>query len=145
MIDHRIPHIWIVDDDDDDLFSLQLAAKEIEFAEFNFFDSGQAMLDYANEINLNNEFPRVILMDLNMPIMNGIECMRQFRKIALEKLHNDHIPVIMHSSSKSSMDIHRSYLHGANGYIVKAQQLDKMINDLVAVKRFWCELNVCTL
>ncbi len=136
------PQIWIVDDDEDDLFAMRLACKKIESAQFSFFSSGQEMLDYSETLKAEDDFPKVILLDLNMPVLNGVETMRRFKELALKSIHRDHIPVIMHSTSNSNMDIHRTYLHGANGYMVKSQSLDDMIDDLMKVKGYWTDVNI---
>jgi two-component system response regulator len=78
--------------------------------------------------NLNNK-PKVILLDLKMPKVSGLE--------VLEKLNVDptakKIPVVVLTSSKENPDIERAYLLGANSYIVKPvdfESFQKIVNDL---------------
>ena len=136
------PHIWIIDDDEDDLFAMRLACKKIDSVQFTFFNCGQDMLDFAEGLKTDDAYPKVILLDLNMPVLNGVETMRRFKELALKSIHRDHIPVIMHSTSNSNMDVHRTYLHGANGYMVKSQSLDDMVDDLLKVKGYWADVNI---
>lgn len=138
----NIPNIWIVDDDDDDLFSMKLAADEIDHVRFSFFSSGQEMLDHTKTICSEANYPHVVLLDLNMPMLNGVETMKKFKEIALKSINCDHIPFVMHSNSNNSIDVNRSYLHGANGYMVKAQTLSKLIEDFKNVKSYWTDVNV---
>jgi two-component system response regulator len=78
--------------------------------------------------NLNNK-PKVILLDLKMPKVSGLE--------VLAKLNMDpkakKIPVVVLTSSKENPDVERAYLLGANSYIVKPvdfESFQKIVNDL---------------
>lgn len=77
--------------------------------------------------------PGLVLLDINMPGMNGFELLRRLRES--ERLQS--LPVIMFSISQSPEDIRRAYSMGANAYITKPtgfQQIQAMLRD---VHQFW--------
>ena len=87
------------------------------------FGKGQ----YAGR-NTDNK-PRVILLDLKMPKVSGLEVLEQIKSNILTKK----IPVVMLTSSKEHPDVEKSYLLGANSYIVKPvdfENFSKVVNDL---------------
>jgi two-component system response regulator len=87
------------------------------------FGKGQ----YAGR-NTDNK-PRVILLDLKMPKISGLEVLEQLKSDELTKT----IPVVMLTSSKEHPDVEKSYSLGANSYIVKPVDFDnfrKVVNDL---------------
>jgi len=87
------------------------------------FGTGQ----YAGR-NTNNK-PQVILLDLKMPKVSGLEVLEQIKSNELTKK----IPVVMLTSSKEHPDVEKSYLLGANSYIVKPvdfESFSKVVNDL---------------
>lgn len=81
--------------------------------------------------------PKVILLDLKMPKLNGLE--------VLKKLKSDDrtrkIPVIMLTSSREEPDIDKAYSLGANSYIVKPVEFDKFVEALKNVGFYWMLIN----
>lgn len=81
--------------------------------------------------------PRVILLDLKMPKIDGLE--------VLEKLKSDErtreIPVVVLSSSREDPDVKKSYQLGANSYIVKPVEFDDFLQAVSDLGLYWMLLN----
>ncbi len=77
--------------------------------------------------------PRVILLDLKMPKVNGIEVLRRIKAEEATKT----IPVVMLSSSKEDPDIKECYALGANSYIVKPVEFDSFYKAIAALGFYW--------
>jgi len=84
------------------------------------------------------EAPYIILLDLNMPKMNGLEFLEALR--ADESIA--HSPVIILTTSDRQQDIESAYSHNVCGYIVKPVKIQQMFETLSALNMFW---NLCEL
>ena len=81
--------------------------------------------------------PRVILLDLKMPKVDGIEVLKAIR----EDDRTKHIPVVVLTSSKEEQDIVKSYELGVNSYIVKPVDFQKFIDSIKDIGLYWLVLN----
>jgi CheY-like chemotaxis protein len=79
------------------------------------------------------KMPRVILMDLKMPRMDGIDTLRQLKANELTKM----IPVVVLTSSKENPDIQKCYALGANSYIVKPVEFVDFIKVVSDLGLYW--------
>ena len=77
--------------------------------------------------------PDLILLDLNLPKVNGVEVLKQIKSTT--GLHR--IPILVLTTSQADADIRICYDHGANGYIVKPVEFDKFINAIRTLETFW--------
>jgi len=114
--------IVLTDDDSDDQDFFREALLEIDFpCTLDCCDNGLELLDYlADE---KNTLPDLVFLDLNMPILSGIETLQQIRSI--EQFSK--IPVIaIYSTSSSPSDKEKSLLSGANAYITKPSQFSEL-------------------
>ncbi len=82
--------------------------------------------------------PVLVLLDLKLPHVDGLEILRQLRAEQSTRL----IPVVIFSHSGSEQDIAQSYVLGANGYVVKPVEYDKFSQVIGDVARYWLALNV---
>lgn len=81
--------------------------------------------------------PKVILLDLKMPKVDGIEVLRKIKSDEQRKI----IPVVVLTSSKEERDILESYKLGVNAYIVKPVDFDKFVKAIAEIGFFWLLLN----
>ncbi|MEH6681279.1 MAG: response regulator [Sediminicola sp.] len=125
--------VLFAEDDEDDRVLFEDAVKE-SFPNISMtgYDRCENLLQDLMGSILN--LPELIFLDLNMPGMNGLDCLRAIRESAKFK----HIPVIMLSTSSSEMNIKESMSLGANGYITKPSSflqlrtvLEKSISEFV--------------
>ena len=107
-------------------------------AEVKVTSSGREALDYLGAhggaaARPDLILPDLILLDLNMPQMNGLEVLDALR--AGEQTRD--IPVVVLTTSSEERDQHASYAHGASDYVVKALDLDQFREALTQVQRRW--------
>lgn len=81
--------------------------------------------------------PIVILLDLKMPKVDGLEVLRQVK--GDPQLHN--IPVVILTSSREESDIIKSYNLGANAYVVKPVAFDQFVEAVKQLGLFWALIN----
>jgi CheY-like chemotaxis protein len=108
--------ILLADDDEDDrLFFQEAVADSAINAEYSVVESGLQLIDFLSDVQVSSA-PDVIFLDINMPGMDGKDCLREIRKQA----QFADTPVIMLSTSTRVKDIDETYNDGANMYISKA-------------------------
>lgn len=86
--------------------------------------------------NTNNK-PKIILLDLKMPKVDGLEVLRKIKADELTKK----IPVIILTSSREHPDIEKAYSLGANSYIVKPVDFDGFAKVIIDLGMYWVLLN----
>lgn len=120
--------ILLVDDDEDDreFFADALVGVNLN-TQLQQLDNGKSCLDYLMQ-QIDN-LPNLIFLDLNMPIMNGFECLTEIRKNPLLK----ELPIAIYSTSSSDKDIERTFLNGANIYIKKPSSFEDLKKSLTQV------------
>ena len=137
----EIKRILIVDDSPNDMELTIAALAENNLAnDVVAAEGGEEALDYlykrgkfANEDGL----PAVILLDVKMPKMDGIEVLKHIRSDAKFKF----IPVIMVTSSNEERDIVESYKLGANSYVVKPVDVLQFIDAIKTLGQYWAVIN----
>ena len=102
---------------------------------------GAEALDYLHHrgqfANHANGLPVVVMLDLKMPKVDGMEVLKQMRADASLK----HIPVVMITSSREEQDLIRSYQLGANAYVVKPVDFQQFVQSIKQVGFFWAIIN----
>lgn len=81
--------------------------------------------------------PSVLLLDIKMPRMDGLEVLRAIRNDDTLKT----MPVVILSSSREESDLARSWDLGANAYVVKPVDVDQFFNAVKTLGTFWAVLN----
>jgi CheY-like chemotaxis protein len=103
-------------------------------------DGVEAMefLRYEGNYKLRRrENPAVVLLDIKMPRMDGIEVLRAIRSDPALKT----LPVVMLTSSREEPDLKRSYEMGANAYVVKPVEFKDFIEAVKQLGVFWAVIN----
>lgn len=96
-------------------------------------DGEQALKLLSQDEKENSPLPNFILLDWNLPKVNGSEVLRSVKDHS--KLRT--IPVLVFSSSEADRDIQAAYGYHANGYIVKPATLDQLTAIVEAIEQFW--------
>lgn len=124
--------ILLVEDDSIDVMTVRRAFKDLKVTNpIAHACDGEQALDYLR--NKSNEKPCVILLDLNMPKMNGTE----FLKVAKNDDVLKKIPVVVLTTSREKCDIVESFNLGVAGYIVKRVDYQKFVNAIRIIKLYW--------
>ncbi|MFH1718553.1 MAG: response regulator [Planctomycetota bacterium] len=124
--------ILLVEDDTVDVMTVRRALKDLQIvSQLVPAGDGEEALKYLR--GNDNAKPRIILLDLNMPKMNGTEFLRIVK--ADETLKN--IPVVVLTTSSSEQDIVRSFELGAAGYMVKSVDYKKFMEIIRAIDLYW--------
>ena len=136
MADVRPIEILLVEDNPGDVLLTKEAFSEARILNNIHVakDGEEALMYLYDQLDGQQSIkPDIILLDLNLPKIDGHE--------VLEKVKNDkalkHIPVVILTSSKAEKDILQSYNAHANSYIVKPVDLDQLTNVVRAIERFW--------
>jgi CheY-like chemotaxis protein len=131
--------ILMVDDDPDDFLLVKGALGNREKnIDLRLVQDGKEMLEYLRregrfEAPDAAPEPCLILLDLNMPVMNGTE--------ALQEIRNDpslrHIPVVVFTTSSDTEDVMCCYRLGANSFLVKPASYDHLVSKLTGLMDYW--------
>jgi CheY-like chemotaxis protein len=143
--DHnKIPiTILVCDDDEDDRMLTQQALEDAHISnDLRFVNDGEQLLDYlyqrgeyAGETGTAPR-PGLILLDLNMPKMDGREALKAIK--GDKTLHD--IPVVVLSTSNLEHDIVRSYELGVNSFITKPVTFPGLVAAMNVLGRYWLEI-----
>lgn len=123
--------ITLADDDEDDRLFFTDAFEELKInTTVNTVNNGRELLNFLN--HPDTILPSIIFLDLNMPILNGIESLKE---IKLNDKFKD-IVIAIYSTSSSDQDVEDTFVLGANIYIKKPSNfnsLKKVLSDIVTI------------
>jgi CheY-like chemotaxis protein len=127
--------IVIVEDDADDQYFIRTICEKLGVtAELLFFEDGLRALDYL-QTTTSKTF--MILCDINMPVMNGIELRRKIQEN--EQLRRKSIPFVFLSTAARQKEVEEAYDLTVQGFFVKASQLNEMEKSLELILQYWVE------
>jgi len=142
MATHTIDIILVEDNPDDADLAIRALKKNGPASSIVHLQDGEEALDfifckgtYADQVF--GEMPKLILLDLKMPKVDGIEVLRQVKSDARTKA----IPVVLLTSSNEDRDIAASYQFGANSYIVKPVDFESFVKAVSNIGLYWLLLN----
>ncbi len=131
--------ILLIEDDVNDARLIEEGLRETcPSCDLHLFDDGENALQFAfREGQWRDELrPNIIILDLNLPGMNGAEILGRLKGDERTKS----IPVIMFSSSAAAADIHRCYDLQANCYVQKPLELDTIFHVVKSIETFWANV-----
>jgi CheY-like chemotaxis protein len=134
---HEMQPILIVDDNEDDFEATKRAFSKTNLNNpIAFARSGEEALDYLR--SKGNAKPGIILLDLNMPGLDGRQTLERIKQsVELRK-----IPVVILTTSNDERDVKSCYELGANTYIQKPVDFDGLIAAIQQLKEYWFEIAI---
>jgi CheY-like chemotaxis protein len=124
--------ILVVEDDDVDVMTIRRALKEIKVDNpLVRQENGELAIDYLRD--RNNPAPCIILLDLNMPVMSGIE----FLEIIKSDESLRRIPVVVLTTSKEQEDKVNSFNFSVAGYMAKPVEYRRFVEVMRSIDVYW--------
>lgn len=122
-----------IEDDDDDQFLLAQIIKQLDISnEIRFFSNGQLALQY---LEATDEQPFLILCDINMPIMNGLELRRRINKS--DYLRQKSIPFVYLTTAANPDIIREAYEQEVQGFFQKASDYAGFQQQMKLLVAYW--------
>ncbi len=130
--------ILLIEDDKVDIMTVQRAFKQNNITNtLEVKQNGEDALEYLRQEEPDGEedfvLPGLILLDLNMPKMNGVE----FLKIVKSDERLKSIPVVVLTTSKEENDRCESFNIGVAGYIIKPVDFNKFVEVIKLINMYW--------
>jgi CheY-like chemotaxis protein len=134
--------ILLVEDDANDVeLTLTALAQHNLANQIIVLRDGAAALDYlyrrGEHAGRGDQQPVVVLLDLKMPKVNGLEVLRQMKADEALRL----VPVVMLTSSREERDLVASYQMGVNAYVVKPVSFGEFVQAIQGLGVFWAIIN----
>lgn len=139
---NKFINILLVEDNPDDVELTMHALKKSNIANpIEVVRDGQEAIDYlfykGKYLNSKHSLPNLILLDLKLPKVTGIEILHKIKNDRKLKL----IPVVVLTSSKEENDIMKSYDLGVNSYIRKPVDFDQFVETVKQIGFYWLLIN----
>ena len=130
-------HILLVEDNpDDEALTIRAFRKNNILNEVKVARDGQEALDRLLE-NRGDPLPQIVLLDLKLPKIDGLEVLRRMRQHERTRL----VPVVILTSSREESDLRNGYRLGANSYIRKPVDYDQFSSVVRELGLYWLALN----
>ena len=125
-------HLLLVEDDQVDIMTTKRALKELKIVNnLDIATNGEEALKFLKD--KNNSKPGLILLDLNMPKMNGIEFLKIIKNDDLLKM----IPVVVLTTSREEQDKIESFKFSVAGYIIKPVDYKQFVEAIRTINLYW--------
>jgi len=98
---------------------------------------GEEALAWIPRWEAGEPLPLVILLDLKLPRVDGLEVLRRYRE---NEVSGD-LPIVVLTSSSEDNDVKTAYRHHVNSYIVKPVNFEKFMDVAAQIELYWCLLN----
>jgi len=130
--------ILLVEDNPVDLdLTLRVFARRKMVNPIEIARDGQEALEWIPRWEAGEPLPLVVLLDLKLPRVDGLEVLRRYRE---HPVTHD-LPVVVLTSSSEDKDIETAYRYHANSYIVKPVNFDNFMEVAAQIELYWCLLN----
>jgi len=142
MSDKRSIVILIAEDDQEDRMLIKEAFEESKLKNrVNFVENGEELLDYLRNKGVYSDkskfpTPGLVLLDLNMPKMDGREALKAIKSDAYLRM----IPVVVLTTSKAQEDIIKTYDLGVSSFITKPTTFAGLVEITNALSKYWFEV-----
>jgi CheY-like chemotaxis protein len=143
MDGHMKKIILLAEDNQDDILLTKRAFKKSNILnELIVVNDGKEALDFLfykgkYKDRDSKTTPELILLDLKMPKIDGLEVLKSIR----ENSQTKHLPVVILTTSKEEKDMIDSYCLGANSYIIKPVDFDQFVDAVKQLGLYWLVLN----
>lgn len=134
MMTHLRSILLVEDNPDDEALTLRALRRNNLQNEIIVARSGQEALDTLSQLSV---LPCVVLLDLRLPKIPGLEVLRQIR--AHDRWHS--LPVVLLTSSKEDRDIAEGYALGANSYVCKPVDFQQFTTAVSQLGLYWAVIN----
>lgn len=127
--------IYAVDDDEDDRFLIRKALEAYSDCEVTFFEDGETLISNlltSPEKNL----PTLILLDLDMPRLDGYETLETIRANSILRS----IPILILSGNRTEAIVRRAYELGANSFMSKPSSITELYRLFKATYDYWLKI-----
>jgi CheY-like chemotaxis protein len=133
------PDIFYVEDDEDFAFIMQHAVQEVKDGlTVKIIDNGKDALEQLKQLTEARVKPKLILLDLNLPGLSGLDLVKRIREIPFLK----YTPVVFFSTSDNPKDVKASLEFGANAYLTKPAGYLNLVNCVESLYNFWFTKNL---
>ena len=123
--------IFVAEDDEDDQFLLRTAFASTGVAcDLVFFTNGEELI---NQLAISAHRPTLVLLDLNMPVMDGFQTLSYLRNQDAYRT----MPVLVLTTSSQREDVTKAYSLGANSFITKPHQYADLTRSVQQLQQFW--------
>ncbi len=130
--------LLVEDNPDDEMLTLRALKKSNILSVVEVARDGQQALDYFfSKSAPSRPLPTVVLLDLKLPKIDGLEVLRRIRANQRTSLQ----PIVILTSSNEEYDIFNGYHLGANSYIRKPVDFTQFIESIRQISLYWLELN----
>lgn len=133
---HENRYILLVEDDEVDRMTVKRAIRKLKIPnELITAENGEEALDLLNN---SEELPWFILMDINMPRMNGLELLKVMKSNERLKI----VPVIMLTTSAQDEDRYQSFQNSVAGYVIKPVEFDDFVEAIDRIHKYWTMVDI---
>lgn len=127
------PLILIAEDDQDDALMLKDAFSEINQDAVTFLENGKLLIEHLQKLLTDKTLPSLILVDLNMPILDGRGVIKELKK----RVETKDIPLVVLSTSKNKDDMESVFALGADDFFTKPASFSDLVDIVTIIASKW--------